>query len=201
MERGQGSDAARSAAGLRLPRFLARARGLQGLGRRRQCYIDYLMAWGTVLLGHGDPAVEAEVARQLRAGRTSIWPIEQEVSLAERLVQSHSRRRAGPLSGHRRRGHDRGRPHRPGRHRPRASDPIRLSRLARLVERPPGRRSAGHALQRPFVRVQRSGRLAKHLPAAAKTDGLHHHGADQGEQPRAGFLPACANWPIAMERS
>ena len=44
------------------------------------------MSWGTVLLGHGYPAVEKEVARQLARGSHFNLATEQEVNLAERLV-------------------------------------------------------------------------------------------------------------------
>lgn len=68
------------------PRFLARGEGCKIWDVDGNCYTDYLMTWGTVLLGHGYPAVESEVALQLARGSHFNLAVEQEVSLAERLV-------------------------------------------------------------------------------------------------------------------
>jgi glutamate-1-semialdehyde 2,1-aminomutase len=68
------------------PRYLARAEGCKVWDVDGNAYIDYLMSWGTVLLGHADPDVDAAVARQLARGAHFNLAIEEEVGLAERLV-------------------------------------------------------------------------------------------------------------------
>src|SRR6266478_416244 len=45
------------------PRFLARGEGCKVWDVDGNEYIDYLMSWGTVLLGHADAAVEEAVGR------------------------------------------------------------------------------------------------------------------------------------------
>jgi glutamate-1-semialdehyde 2,1-aminomutase len=69
------------------PRFLARSEGCKIWDVDGNGYIDYLMSWGTVLLGHGYAAVEDAVSRQLGCGSHFNLAIEQEVGLAERLVR------------------------------------------------------------------------------------------------------------------
>jgi glutamate-1-semialdehyde 2,1-aminomutase len=69
-----------------LPQYLKRSAGCRIWDVDGNCYIDYLMSWGTVLLGHRNRAVERAVQRQLARGSHFNMSIEQEVSLAERLV-------------------------------------------------------------------------------------------------------------------
>lgn len=69
------------------PRFLARGEDCRVWDVDGNCYVDYLMSWGTVLLGHRHPAVEEAVRKQLERGALFNLSVEQEVSLAERLVE------------------------------------------------------------------------------------------------------------------
>lgn len=68
------------------PRFLNSGTGCRIRDVDGNCYVDYLMSWGTVLLGHACPAVESAVRRQMERGSHLNLAIEEEVSLAERLV-------------------------------------------------------------------------------------------------------------------
>src|SRR4051812_15644706 len=47
------------------PRYLDRAEGCHVWDVDGNRYLDYLMSWGSVLLGHAHPEVEQAVARQL----------------------------------------------------------------------------------------------------------------------------------------
>ena len=69
------------------PRFMSHGAGCQTWDVDGNCYVDYLMSWGTVLLGHAFPAVERAVSQQLAKGSLLDLAVEQEVRLAERLVQ------------------------------------------------------------------------------------------------------------------
>lgn len=68
------------------PRFVTRSAGNKVWDADGNCYIDYLMAWGAVLLGHGFAEVERAVSNQLAQGTLMNLAVEHEVSLAERLV-------------------------------------------------------------------------------------------------------------------
>ncbi len=50
-------------------------------------YIDYLLSWGLLILGHAHPAVERAVAEQLRRGWSYGAQHEGEIRVAERLVE------------------------------------------------------------------------------------------------------------------
>ena len=69
------------------PNFLSTANGpfIQDLDGNE--YVDYLMAWGTVLLGHGFPAVVEAANRQMHTGVLFNLCHEDEVYLAQRLVE------------------------------------------------------------------------------------------------------------------
>jgi len=68
------------------PGFLQSAEGCQVWDADGNGYLDYLMSWGSVLLGHNAAAVVNEVQKQLQQGVLFNLGVEQEVSLAERLV-------------------------------------------------------------------------------------------------------------------
>jgi len=68
------------------PGFLQRAEGCQIWDADGNNYVDYLMSWGSVLLGHNAESVNKEVQKQLQQGVLFNLGVEQEVSLAERLV-------------------------------------------------------------------------------------------------------------------
>jgi glutamate-1-semialdehyde 2,1-aminomutase len=68
------------------PRFLARADGAYVWDEDGQRYLDYVGAWGPMLLGHAHPAVVAAIQRQASLGTAYGAPTAQEVVMAERIV-------------------------------------------------------------------------------------------------------------------
>jgi glutamate-1-semialdehyde aminotransferase len=69
------------------PRFASRSTGQFVWDANGNQYVDYLMAWGTVLLGHSHPEVERAVSEQLARGSLMNLAIAEEVELAERIVR------------------------------------------------------------------------------------------------------------------
>ncbi len=69
------------------PIFLARAEGSRVWDVDGNSYIDYPMALGPIILGHGYPAVKAAVERQLADGSAFSLPHPLEVEVAEQLVE------------------------------------------------------------------------------------------------------------------
>ena len=69
------------------PSFLAEAAGCRVRDVDGNSYIDYLCAYGPIVLGYNDPKVEAAAAAQRAHGDTLTLPAEVTVELAERLVE------------------------------------------------------------------------------------------------------------------
>ncbi len=67
------------------PRFIARARGAHVWGEDGRRYLDYVGAWGPMLLGHAHPAVVDAIARQAALGTAFGAPTALEVEMAERI--------------------------------------------------------------------------------------------------------------------
>src|SRR5262245_1753376 len=73
------------------PLFLARGKGARVWDEDGIEYLDYVLSWGPLILGHAAPAVVRAVAAQARLGTTYGAPCRLEVDLAEtvaRLVPS-----------------------------------------------------------------------------------------------------------------
>jgi dTDP-4-amino-4,6-dideoxygalactose transaminase/glutamate-1-semialdehyde aminotransferase len=68
------------------PIFLARGEGAHVWDVDGNRYLDYPMALGPVILGYGDPSVDAAIRRQLEDGITFSLPHPLEVEVAERIV-------------------------------------------------------------------------------------------------------------------
>ena len=68
-----------------VPRFIASARGATITDVDGNRYIDYVLGWGPILLGHAHPAVTAAVERQAREGVLYGASTRLEVELAERV--------------------------------------------------------------------------------------------------------------------
>src|SRR6266850_2224164 len=68
------------------PRFLARAERSRVWDVDGNEYVDWMCAYGPMILGYGHPAVEAAVAEQLAGGDCLPLPGPRMVELAERLV-------------------------------------------------------------------------------------------------------------------
>ena len=67
------------------PRFIARAEGAHIEDVDGNRYIDYVLSWGPMILGHADPEIVAAVAEQAARGTSYGAPTELETELA-RLV-------------------------------------------------------------------------------------------------------------------
>ncbi len=70
------------------PPFIARGRGCTLTDVDGRTYLDYVMSWGPLILGHADPRVVEAVERALRDGASFGAPTEREIDLAERLVEA-----------------------------------------------------------------------------------------------------------------
>jgi glutamate-1-semialdehyde 2,1-aminomutase len=68
------------------PRFLARAERAHVWDVDGNEYVDWMCAYGPMILGYGHPAIEAAVAEQLACGDCLPLPGPRMVELAERLV-------------------------------------------------------------------------------------------------------------------
>jgi glutamate-1-semialdehyde 2,1-aminomutase len=68
------------------PRFLARAERARVWDVDGNEYVDWMCAYGPMILGYGHPAVEAAVAEQVAMGDCLPLPGPRMVELAERLV-------------------------------------------------------------------------------------------------------------------
>ncbi|MBI4521664.1 MAG: glutamate-1-semialdehyde 2,1-aminomutase [Gemmatimonadetes bacterium] len=69
------------------PFFVARGDGAYLWDTDGRRYIDYVLSWGPLILGHAHPAVVAAVAAQLERGTSYGAPTPGEVELAERIIQ------------------------------------------------------------------------------------------------------------------
>ena len=124
------------------PRFLARAERSRVWDVDGNEYVDWMCAYGPMILGYGHPAVEAAVAEQLAGGDCLPLPGPRMVELAERLVALTPRADFAVFGKN---GADAtswavdvARAYRPAADRPRAG---RLSRGAPVGPSPPPRRA------------------------------------------------------------
>lgn len=79
-------NAARLPAGF--PQFFTRGQGCRTWDAEGRELIDFMCAWGPMVLGYGDPDVEAAAAAQRRSGNTLNGPTERLVELAELMVDT-----------------------------------------------------------------------------------------------------------------
>ncbi len=68
------------------PRFFVRGRGAHLVDVDGREYVDYMMSWGPLILGHAHPAVVEAVERAVRDGSSFGAATPQEVTLAETIV-------------------------------------------------------------------------------------------------------------------
>ncbi|AKH68568.1 glutamate-1-semialdehyde-2,1-aminomutase [Spongiibacter sp. IMCC21906] len=68
-----------------IPRFIERAEGPYIFDADGKRYIDYVLSWGPMLLGHAHPAVIAAVTEQLQHGLSFGAPTEIETRLADKI--------------------------------------------------------------------------------------------------------------------
>ncbi|MDQ6885921.1 MAG: glutamate-1-semialdehyde 2,1-aminomutase [Gemmatimonadota bacterium] len=70
------------------PRFIAAGRGAWLTDEDGQRYIDYVLSWGPLILGHAHPAVVEAVCRQAALGTTFGAPTALETEMAERICRA-----------------------------------------------------------------------------------------------------------------
>ncbi len=69
------------------PVFIKKAQGPYLFDEDDQCYIDYVLSWGPMILGHAHPAVVEAVTKKLPSGLSFGAPTEIETELAQRLCR------------------------------------------------------------------------------------------------------------------
>jgi len=67
------------------PRFIASGSGARVTDADGNTYVDYVMSWGALALGHAHPAVVEAIVAQTARGTSFGAPIESEAALAERI--------------------------------------------------------------------------------------------------------------------
>lgn len=82
-----GGGVSRLSDGTFLPQILERASGCYVWDTDGRRYIDYTMGWGSALLGHGEPRVEAAVRRVIGGGQTLPLPHRIELELTRHLCE------------------------------------------------------------------------------------------------------------------
>ncbi len=70
------------------PRFLVRGEGPYVWDADGRRYVDYVLSWGPLILGHRHPEVTVRVVERLLQGSSFGAPTEVEVRLAEKIVQA-----------------------------------------------------------------------------------------------------------------
>jgi glutamate-1-semialdehyde 2,1-aminomutase len=70
------------------PRFIARGEGSRIYDVDGREYVDYVLSWGPLILGHAHPAVITAIERAARAGTSFGAPTAYEVELAELIVDA-----------------------------------------------------------------------------------------------------------------
>jgi glutamate-1-semialdehyde 2,1-aminomutase len=70
------------------PRFIVRGAGPRVTDADGNDYIDYVLSWGALALGHASPTVVDAISRQAALGASFGAPTEAETQLAERIVSA-----------------------------------------------------------------------------------------------------------------
>jgi glutamate-1-semialdehyde 2,1-aminomutase len=69
------------------PVFIERSEGARVYDCDGKAYIDYVLSWGPMLMGHNHPAVREAVVRQSEKGLSFGAPTELEIQLADRICE------------------------------------------------------------------------------------------------------------------
>lgn len=69
------------------PQFIAEAKGCRVRDTTGRVYIDWLVGWGSALLGYGRPEIDDAIRKQLAAAPTLSMPSALEVEVAERITE------------------------------------------------------------------------------------------------------------------
>ena len=70
------------------PRFIDRGEGAYLIDVDGNRYVDHVMSWGALILGHAHPSVVADLTETLRGGTSFGAPCPAEVELAERICDA-----------------------------------------------------------------------------------------------------------------
>src|SRR5689334_8892238 len=70
------------------PRFIDHGAGACVYDVDGNEYIDYVLSWGPLILGHADPAVVAAISKQAQRGTTFGAPTELESELAKLIIEA-----------------------------------------------------------------------------------------------------------------
>src|ERR1700674_147285 len=70
------------------PVFIASGKGSRVTDVDGASYVDYVMSWGPLILGHGHPEVVEAVARALEAGMSFGASTAGEIELAENVLRA-----------------------------------------------------------------------------------------------------------------
>jgi glutamate-1-semialdehyde 2,1-aminomutase len=69
------------------PQFVAEAKGCRFVDTTGRVYVDWVVGWGSALLGYRRPEIEEAIRKQLSAAPTLTMPHALEVEVAERIVE------------------------------------------------------------------------------------------------------------------
>ncbi|HJQ19138.1 MAG TPA: glutamate-1-semialdehyde 2,1-aminomutase [Gemmatimonadaceae bacterium] len=70
------------------PRFIARGEGARVVDVDGRAYVDFVLSWGALILGHSHPDVVAAIVAQANRGTTFGAPTEAETELAELIADA-----------------------------------------------------------------------------------------------------------------
>src|SRR5579863_3229678 len=71
------------------PIFVASGKGATMTDVDGKCFIDYVLSWGPLILGHAHPEVVEALAKVLERGTSFGTCTPREVELAERIVEAY----------------------------------------------------------------------------------------------------------------
>ena len=77
----------RSSEGKTFPLFVSRAKGCRLWDQEDRCYIDYIMAWGSTILGYGDDRIQRAIADALEMPPLAPFPSFVEMDVARMLTE------------------------------------------------------------------------------------------------------------------
>ena len=77
----------RSSEGMTFPLFVSKAKGCHLWDQEGRCYIDYIMAWGSTILGYGDDRIQAAIGEVLEMPPLTPFPSYLEMDVARMLTE------------------------------------------------------------------------------------------------------------------
>jgi len=71
------------------PLFISRAKGSKLYDADGNSYIDYVLSWGPLILGHAHPTITSAITRAAKLGTSYGAPTELEITLAEAVLKAY----------------------------------------------------------------------------------------------------------------